>query len=148
MKNLFSKSLLVIALATGFTACSEDEKSTPEPTPTIVGRWEGVKEKTRVTLGSQVLQNDSVVYAAGEKYIDIRSNSLVILEDAGVKDTGTYVYVNGSLSVTTVDPVDGPTTFVFNKVAFTTSSLTLTAVDTTDTGGGNLISNYTITLKK
>lgn len=146
MKNLFLKSLIVIGLASTLVACSEDEVAAPAPS--IVGKWQASSEITRVTLGASILQNDTANYPANFASLDFASSNFVYANVGGMLDTLTYTYANGKLTMIERDPINGNDTTIYNKVTLSTSALVLTELDTTNTGGGLLISEYTINLKK
>ncbi len=147
MKNLLFKSLMVIGLATVVVACSDDEE-TPAPVPTEIGTWQGESQITRTKLGSTILRNDTLKFPAGFSIMEFKApNSLIVNLDGDI-DTLEYTYVNGKVTTVQFDDVNGNDTTVYNKITLTLSTFTLTELDTTDTGSGLLISEYTINLKK
>ena len=147
MKNLLFKTLMVIGLATVVVACSEDEE-TPAPVPTEIGTWQGVSQIFRSTSGAIVLRNDTLKYPTGFATMEFKAPKSLIINLDGDIDTLDYTYANGKVTTIQFNDNGRNDTMVYNKVNLTLSTFTLTQLDTTDTGGGLLISEYTINLKK
>ncbi len=146
MKNLFFKSVLFLGMASLIIACSEDE--TPTPAPTIVGKWGVNSQVIKVKLGTNVLQNDSTAFAAGEANFEFIAPKTLIANVDGLIDTVDYYYTNGTLTLIDYDPVDGYDTTMFNKVNLSANALLISMLDTTVTPSGNLVSEYTIRMSK
>ncbi len=147
MNNLFFKSVLILGMASIVVACSDDEE-TPAPAPSLVGKWGVNSQVINVKLGTNVLQNDSTAFAAGEGYFEFIAPKTLIASLDSETDTTDYYYANGKLTVIAYDPVDGYDTTIFNKVSLSANSLVVSMLDTTVTANGNLTSEYTLRFSK
>ena len=138
---------MVIGLATVVVACSEDEE-TPAPVPTEIGAWQGVSQIIRSTSGGLVLRNDTLKYPTGFATWEFKAPKSLIINLDGDIDTLDYTYANGKVTTIQFNDNGRNDTTVYNKVNLTLSTFTLTELDTTNTNGVEVISEYTINLKK
>lgn len=154
MKKYLFGFAAVIAL--GFSACTDDEPTTDNPTVSpIVAKWEVTDITSRVqdsmTNGNLLDTTISEMYAANEMVIDLRDNGDVITtyDDNGMidSDTGYYTYTAPILKL--YEDKSNMTEFEEYTVTLSGNNVALKGKDfyqTMDFGGFPLSLKISITL--
>jgi len=146
IKKHFMKSTLL----TLFTVCSiiliASCKKESNSSASITGRWNIQKVRaveTTTQSGSTVTQDTTVNYTNGE-YINFASNGTFISGDgvAPSTDTGTYTYVNNTLTMISTD------TTIFNVDLLDARSLNLSTSVTQNSPGIIYSINFTLYLTR
>lgn len=94
MKKRINAWLLLGLLATGFSACDDDDE---EVSRSVEGRWQGTRmEFTLEAFGVPVRSEDDDTFNAK---LDFKENGSVTIEDEGQSATGTWIQNGNKLTL-------------------------------------------------
>jgi hypothetical protein len=129
MKKVLVRTILIFLKTASIIACSKKEETT-SPT-SILGKWEFVNEKIKVTENGQIILDTTNI---GGGFMELFSNG------TGIWMVGNITSFTYTFSGTTFTMVDGDTT-VFNNTNFTETTFRLGRLKSWEDRGNNYFSD-------
>jgi|688.fasta_scaffold238496_2 hypothetical protein len=129
MKKVLVRTILIFLMTASIIACSKKEETT-SPT-SILGKWEFVNEKIKVTENGQIILDTTNI---GGGFMELFSNG------TGIWMVGNITSFTYTFSGTTFTMVDGDTT-VFNNTNFTETTFRLGRLKSWEDRGNNYFSD-------
>ena len=129
MKKKLVRTLLIFLMTTSIIACSKNEETTAPVS--IVGKWEFVNEKIKVTENGQLILDSTYI---GGGYMELFSSG------TGIWMVGNFTSFTYTFSGTTFTMISGDSS-VFNNTNFTETTFRLGRLHSWEDNGNNYFSD-------